>query len=130
MELLLRYEVVDGTFPPAGFTMLAFRRGLISNTGTCYRKWRNPRSCPTHLYIGIVRAVPIPSLRQRRMKSWSDQPPFLSPVFHLSQEPVQFRNYPLSSGRLSNHREVGSSFRHPVGIVLSISNNKTTSMAK
>jgi hypothetical protein len=40
---------------------------------------------------------------------------FLSPVFQLSLEPVQFRNSPLSSGRLSNHREVGSSFHHPVG---------------
>ncbi|KAL5746696.1 hypothetical protein ACOSQ2_023993 [Xanthoceras sorbifolium] len=63
--------------------------GLISNTETCYRKWRKLGSSPNPP-TGIVRAALIPSLLQRIMKSWSDQPFPLSPVLKLPLPPVQF----------------------------------------
>lgn len=77
---------------------------------------------------GIVRAAPIPSLLERIMKSWSDQPLPLSPVLKLPLPPVLFRNYPLSSGGLSNHREVGSSFHHPVSIEWGVSRHSDSTV--
>jgi hypothetical protein len=65
-------------------------------------------SWPIHLEQRL-KEQPIPSLLERIMKSQSDQPLPLSPVLKLPLPPVQFRNSPLSSGGLSNHREVGSS---------------------